>query len=530
MASVVLATMSTASDPQAAPTTAPGPYLLRLERLTHRLLGRRFRTAQDLWQIELDLLQIERDLQAAITTAKDGARRDGAYRPSLEALREVRWHARRLGDAYAWLLLRGEPQQLYPLAENERVPIDRASRYWTGLTQTAIAMANRGFGFPILNDVTDQLRVGDLTFVRFDAPPRTVEVKSKVVAERPTERGSELEYRVRAIWPSDGADAGRTDTITTGPTPEPLARHPRDERQLARLSRAHAATTAAPGLVMHGDDRMLTIVSAAHGNLSADWRCVRRLVREARRVGYASAPAHGAFLHVAVHEPTGVALATVKGRLDRIRDDLPTSGVLTAQSRLLVSAVPDPRPGGPQLQGAYERIVPLVLERVRLGADDIAATVALYQDAGESGEMDTVALARIERERDRALTRYRRTRDAAELEATMRRLDAEEQAARHAVDRAPLTPAEVVACLRDLPRLWADGQPEARRGLAEALFARVRALGVRRIEIEPTETAVEHGLAEACGADEVVMVGARGVGTTITMSSPTRRSQRCASA
>ena len=105
----------------------------------------------------------------------------------------------------------------------------------------------------------------------------------------------------------------------------------------------------------------------------------------------------------------------------------------------------------------------------------------------------------------------------------MRRLDAEEQAARQADARAPLTAAEVVAYLRDLPRLWADGQPEQRRTLAEALFARVRALGTRRIEIEPTEAAVEHGLAEAFGTDEVVMVGARGFEAEVTSdASPSR--------
>ena len=76
----------------------------------------------------------------------------------------------------------------------------------------------------------------------------------------------------------------------------------------------------------------------------------------------------------------------------------------------------------------------------------------------------------------------------------MRRLDAEEQAARASVSRAPLSAAEVVAYLRDLPELWADGQPKQRRQLAEALFARARALGISRIEITPTEAAAAHAV------------------------------------
>jgi DNA invertase Pin-like site-specific DNA recombinase len=172
-------------------------------------------------------------------------------------------------------------------------------------------------------------------------------------------------------------------------------------------------------------------------------------------------------------------------------------------------------PGRSYPRDAYERIVPLVLARVRLGADDVAQAVALYQSAPGADSAAGAAHERIERERDRALARYKRRRDAAELEATMRRLDAEERAASQSADRPTLSAAEVVAYLRDLPRLWEDGKPEQRRALAEALFARVRALGIARIEITPTEGATERGLAEAFGVDEVVMVGARGVVTNL---------------
>lgn len=194
----------------------------------------------------------------------------------------------------------------------------------------------------------------------------------------------------------------------------------------------------------------------------------------------------------------------------RHRDPCPAFEAAAHQPRQPVRGQHRRVPGRSYPQDAYERIVPLVLERVQLAADDIAQTVALYQASAGGAEADPSAQARIERERDRALSRYKRLRDPAALEATMRRLDAEERAARQSVVRAPLTAAEVVAYLRDLPRLWADGQPVQRRQLAEALFARVRALGVNRIEITPTEAAAEHGLADAFGADEVVMVGARG--------------------
>ena len=54
----------------------------------------------------------------------------------------------------------------------------------------------------------------------------------------------------------------------------------------------------------------------------------------------------------------------------------------------------------------------------------------------------------------------------------------------------------MVAYLRDLPRLW-DEAPGSRRALAEALFERVEVLGLRRMRIEPTPSAVAAGLVEA---------------------------------
>ena len=194
----------------------------------------------------------------------------------------------------------------------------------------------------------------------------------------------------------------------------------------------------------------------------------------------------------------------------RHRDPCPAFEVAAHQPRQPVRGQHRRVPGRSYPQEAYERIVPFVLEHVRLGAEDIAETVALYQATAGGTAVDPRAQERIERERDRALSRYKRLRDPAALEATMRRLDAEEQGARQSVVRAALPAVEAVAYLRDLPRLWADGQLVQRRALAEALFARVRALGVRRIEITPTEAAAERGLAEAFGTDEVVMVGARG--------------------
>src|SRR6185369_4220418 len=117
--------------------------------------------------------------------------------------------------------------------------------------------------------------------------------------------------------------------------------------------------------------------------------------------------------------------------------------------------------------------------------------------------------------------RFVRDRDTPALEATMARLDEEERQARSTAKRSePLAPAELRRYLEHLPAWWAAVGENDRRALAETLFRRVRVLGVKRAVIEPTSEAIERGIPEAFGLNEVEMVGARGVATSISFSSP----------
>ena len=157
----------------------------------------------------------------------------------------------------------------------------------------------------------------------------------------------------------------------------------------------------------------------------------------------------------------------------------------------------------------FESLVPLVLERVSLGAADIASTVSLYHSMRGPGP-DPLALAKIAHERDRAASRFVQERDMAALEADMARLDEEEQTAKVSVPAEPLPPAEIRGYLEHLPEWWAAVGPEDRKALAETLFAKIRVLGTRKAIIEPTFEAASRGLPEAFGINEVEMVGARG--------------------
>lgn len=149
-------------------------------------------------------------------------------------------------------------------------------------------------------------------------------------------------------------------------------------------------------------------------------------------------------------------------------------------------------PGHSYGADVYEELVTKLLEHVAISADVVAEAVSLTRPI----EPDRLTLARIERDRDAAVTRYRRTRDALELEATMARLDTEAELA-GTVEPTPALPAdEAVAYLRDLPRLWADA-PDSRRALAEFLFESIEVLGVRTMRIRPSTAALERGLVSA---------------------------------
>jgi DNA invertase Pin-like site-specific DNA recombinase len=161
---------------------------------------------------------------------------------------------------------------------------------------------------------------------------------------------------------------------------------------------------------------------------------------------------------------------------------------------------------------AFEGIVHQALGHVSANAKLMTDVIAGV--SAEAAGPDPTTLTRIERDRDTAMARYRRDRDASTLEETMRRLDHEESVAR-ATDADGPTAAEAVEFLSDLQRLWEEAEGTGRRQLAEALFERIDVLGATKIRVHPSASAKAQGWATAWnGARLVVMVGARGVAPT----------------
>jgi DNA invertase Pin-like site-specific DNA recombinase len=157
---------------------------------------------------------------------------------------------------------------------------------------------------------------------------------------------------------------------------------------------------------------------------------------------------------------------------------------------------------------SYEGLVRQALKHVSANAELAGAVIDRLAD--DETAPDPVTLARIERDRENAMARYRRDRNTAALEATMRTLDQQESQAKAMHADGP-TAEEAIESLRELPQLWNDAEPSGRKLQAEALFERIDILGTRKVKLHPSASAKAQGWDRAWnGARLVVMVGARG--------------------
>jgi hypothetical protein len=92
-------------DQDLAGVDRSGRLMRRLEKLVLLFLRAKFSEAGGIWEFQLLLLALERDTQADIgrLSGTRAARRQNA--DTLAYLTVLRWNARRLGDALAWLVL-----------------------------------------------------------------------------------------------------------------------------------------------------------------------------------------------------------------------------------------------------------------------------------------------------------------------------------------------------------------------------------------------------------------------------------------
>lgn len=312
--------------------TSVQSYLRRIEKLARQLISVQFDGPQGFWQFELNLLALQREIQEEISRGKS-QRQDAEARTRLSDLRYARWHARRLGDTFAWLLLGVEKKAIAPLSNNQRVPIPNDDPGSRGVIAIAEHLSADGWGFPVLHDITDTLRIGDITFVLSETGDhllRTVEVKTSVHKAADSEdrknNTETLNVSVHHLLP---------DSAST-PMPEPIRVHSsvgsrdrpgreRVQRQLGRMSTALAHQTAVDGQVFDVDAKPW-VSTSIKSNSGDHWKTLRRVIRRARASGYASEAVENSLLYAAFYDSKGVTEELLKNA--SLPNDLLSSGIL----------------------------------------------------------------------------------------------------------------------------------------------------------------------------------------------------------
>jgi hypothetical protein len=458
---------------------AAGHFLDRLEKMVRLLIGEEYNDGQDLWNLQLDLLQLQHDIQREISRVKKRRVKDQQFRQDISALRWARQEARRFGDAIAWLYLNVDRKLIYPLARNSRVAAAADTHGERAAIELAQALSNDGWGFPLLHDITDCLRIGDITFIRADGI-QTVEAKTQVIDEKLDENGEIVtQYKVSLISASplpttqrarevapDQNDDGRPSRYLTDPPPRVV-------RQIQRMNEARAHQDAESNrIVEHVGSRFISLNSTIPYGDNND--ALKRIVEKAYATGYGSEAVEDTFLYIAIYSADDLTSEAVRD--ERILHSVQESGIFhqnIPRNSLIVNTIPAGERSGAQLYMPYH-LLPLPLANIidilrnRLlililtnGGKIIAALegagFSIKDDPKRRKEFSFVATSRLEPEdADGAISNI----ELHNLDMHVREMICEFGSTRNLV--------EVAVNMRNAARLMARHQTEGQSGSVDA--------------------------------------------------------------
>lgn len=254
------------------------------------------------FQNELASLQaeIQRDIGALKKTVRKNKQQS---LPTLEALRRLLWYARCLGDALAWQVFVFERKPISALMRGERPPVQQETHSAKSVFAMARHLLSEQFGVPIVHDITNWLRIGDITFLRFDDEPfswrfQTVELKSSLDESRITDAGM-VEAKVtvdvysnESLALSANVDEQAPPILDAlNPLDERSKRAPRKqdrrlERQFRRLDQMVARRDIRENTMTTIDGIPNVVFRLPHAE-THHWSDFRRAIRCARRDGFA---------------------------------------------------------------------------------------------------------------------------------------------------------------------------------------------------------------------------------------------------
>jgi hypothetical protein len=322
--------------------------LSKIEELVGRFLHRRYESAQDLWTIQTDLARYQIELRAEIRKEGDlqketngkiaeiASRRAGEWKKEVQGFQNelkrsaMRVHilehalalSKQFGDAIAWLFLKGDEQRIAALTVNEPNPPIPSGPSLQVMLAVAESFANAGAGFPLIHDVTNYLRVGDLTFCNIldeDDDPLTVEVKAKTLSVEGDIANMQVSIYAPAMQPKFVDAVGKMRKAVAvvrgeGEDEKPAAEtevqkparrsDPRLTRQVKRMAHARSLQTAKHLEIIEPKDSnalpLLPVrIKVRHDHFH--WDVLRELASEAKAKGYATRAVDDAFFYAVTY-------------------------------------------------------------------------------------------------------------------------------------------------------------------------------------------------------------------------------------
>jgi hypothetical protein len=348
-------------------------FMLRLEALVRLFVGGQFETATELWRIQTDLLDLQTKASQArieLRSSHDEACRDEqelirnkptgwlaevrevqavqkSLRQQIEQMGDMLAKARSFGDAYAWTLMGNQSERLIrPLSQNAPVKSVPDFDARMGVLLVAQEWANNGAGFPLLHDVTNILRIGDITFVDDQQNVTTVEIKTRYEGE-----GDEADvhhYSV-GVWgtkplvePSHHEPLYSLNEQAEGQSPSPSVRtfaNPRLLRQLERMRIAELTQKADPGRVHSIKEYKLLPIEWRRSDSMTHWNAVRDLATKSKVNEPACAALDDALFCAAIRSDPPMHsrsnMNAIEGCFGTVSSRLASSGIFTLTLTLI---------------------------------------------------------------------------------------------------------------------------------------------------------------------------------------------------
>ncbi|AYF97046.1 hypothetical protein [Protaetiibacter intestinalis] len=325
----------------------------QLDRMALRVVGRDRSIVlnegvEAFFKFQEDLFDFQIEVQRHLASLKATTRRSAQARKDAARFRQIRWNARRLGDALAWDHFNKDKQHIAALSHNDLMPIP-STKEDDGVRGTwlaARACAGPDWGIPLLHDITSCLRVGDITFLNVDRKTRklvhhTVEVKSHRTATEPiNDKTENITLQVTLItnepMPEGLGEVKAAPAIQTRPRWQTDQRF---RRQMQRMDAAVQHRKAKLNSINQiGDTTHLTLTRV--GEDKHHWAELRRAIRNARKDGTSFFSVDGYAGYIVAYNPEGVTPSDFQRNFPKeaLTDELHVEG--HERNSMLLQTVP----------------------------------------------------------------------------------------------------------------------------------------------------------------------------------------------